>query len=78
MHTEILLLSSEIKHSDVTNHVVRVTFDGNSFHPAEGPFIKNFADLLHSYWLGQGEFIQAFARLEIFYYGAITVASFSR
>ena len=32
--------------------IVRVTFDSNSFHSAEGLFKKGFADLLHSYCLG--------------------------
>ena len=49
-------------------------FFGNSFHPAEGLFRKVFADLLHSYCLGQDRYIQAFAVMGIFYYSAITVA----
>ena len=53
---------------------VRATFGGNSYHPAEGLFKKGFAELLHSYCLGQ----DAFARLDIFYYSAITIVSFSR
>ena len=56
---------------------VRVTFDGNLFHLAEGLFNKVFADLLHSYCLGLGRDIQAFARPDIFYYCSITVAPFS-
>ena len=57
---------------------VRVTFNGNLFHPAEGLFRKVFVDLLRSYCLGQDRSIQAFARMEIFYYCAITVAPFFR
>ena len=38
-------------------------------------FKKVFADLLHSYCSGRNRFIHAFARPEIFYYSAITVAS---
>ena len=42
---------------------VGVTFNGSLFQGAKGPFKKVFADLLHSYCLGQ-----ALARPEIFHY----------
>ena len=48
-----------------------------TFHPVEGLFKKAYAALLHSYCLGPDRSIQAFARPEIFYHSAITVASFS-
>ena len=57
--------------------LVRVKFDGNLFHPAEGLLKKICADLLHSYCLERDRYIQAFGRLEIFCYSAITVAPFS-
>ena len=57
--------------------LVRVKFNGNLFHPAEGLFKRIFADLLHSYCLGRDRYFQAFAGPEIFYYSAITVASFA-
>ena len=41
-------------------------------------FKKILADLLHSYCSREDRFIQAFARLEIFYYSTITVALLSR
>ena len=50
------------------NVIVRVTFDGNLFHPVESLFREVFADLLHSYCLGQDRSIQAFARSEILLY----------
>ena len=56
--------------------IVRGTFDGNFFHPAEVLFIKGFADLLHSYCSGQNRYIPTFARPEIFYYSAITITFF--
>ena len=55
---------------------VRVTFDGNS--SSRERLFNVFADLLHSYCLGQDRSIQAFGRPEIFYYSAIMVAYFSR
>ena len=36
---------------------VRVTFDGNLFHPAEDLFRKVFVDMLHSYCLEQNRSI---------------------
>ena len=65
------------KNSFLSIVFIRVTFDGNLFHSAEGLFKKFFADLLHSYCLGQDRYIQAFARPEIFYYSAITITFFA-
>ena len=50
---------------------VRVTVDGNSFHPPESLFKKVFADLLHNYCLGQDRSILASTRPETFYCSAI-------
>ena len=58
------------------NDTVRITFNGNAFHPAIGLFKQVFADLLHSYCLGQDQTIQAFARPEIINYSATNVAFF--
>ena len=55
-----------------------VTFDGNVFYPAEGMFKKVFADLLHSYCLGENRSIQALACSKKFYCNVITMAFFSR
>ena len=57
---------------------IRVTFDSNLLHLAEGLFKNVFAELLHIYCLGQDRSNQAFARPEIFYYSVIMVVLLSR